>query len=313
MSDVDLYLRAATRENTQQTYQAALRHYEIEWGGLLPASSDSVARYLAAHADTVAVATLRVRLAALAQWHREHGFTDPTKDLVVRQVLRGIQALHPVMQKQAEPLRLTQLATIDAWLQARNAQHGARDGTALRSLRDRALLLLGFWRGFRGDELTRLQVEHVRMVPGEGMECYLPRTKTDRHLRGQTFLVPALSRMCPVRAYTDWTHAAGLDHGPVFRRIDRWGKVGADPLQVDSLLPLLRRIIHEAGVAAPELYSTHSLRRGFASWAASTGWDLQTLMAHVGWKSAQSAMRYIDRDDPFNQQRIEKALSQTDE
>jgi integrase len=312
MTDIDTYLRAATRENTRQSYQSALRHYEIEWGGLLPASPDSIARYLAAFAGSVAVTTLRLRLSALAQWHRDHGFTDPTKQAVVRQVLRGIQALHPVVQKQAQPLQLAQLAEVDAWLARRIEQARSASDRAmhLRGVRDRALVLLGFWRGFRGDELTRLQVDHVRPVPGDGMECYLPRTKTDRQLRGQTFLVPQLSRLCPVRAYTDWTAAAGLDQGPVFRRIDRWGQVGNDALHVDSLLPLLRRVLRDSGVDAPELYSTHSLRRGFASWAAANGWDLKTLMEHVGWKSAQSAMRYIERDDPFNRQRIERTLQQ---
>jgi integrase len=312
MTTVDTYLRAATRDNTRQSYRAALRHYELEWGGLLPASPDRVAQYLAEHGAILAVSTLRLRLAALAQWHREQGFTDPTRQPVVRQVLRGIQALHPVVQKQAQPLQLAQLAQVDTWLARRIEQsRGAGDrGLHLRSVRDRALLLLGFWRGFRGDELTRLQVDHVRLVPGDGMECYLPRTKTDRHLRGKTFLVPLLSRMCPVTAYTDWTAAAALDQGPVFRRIDRWGRVGTDALHVDSLLPLLRRILGDSGIDAPELYSTHSLRRGFASWAAANGWDLKSLMDHVGWKSTQSALRYIDRDDPFNRQRIERTLQQ---
>ena len=39
----------------------------------------------------------------------------------------------------------------------------------------------------------------------------------------------------------------------------------------------------------------HSLRRGFATWANSHGWDVKDLMEYVGWKDATSAMRYIDR------------------
>jgi hypothetical protein len=65
-------------------------------------------------------------------------------------------------------------------------------------------LLLGFWRGFRGDELTRLQIEHIDVVPGEGMSCYLPQTKADRQFRQGSFKVPALSQLCPVSAYLDW-------------------------------------------------------------------------------------------------------------
>jgi integrase len=310
MSTIDIYTQAATRENTRQSYQAALRHFEVEWDGLLPASPDSVARYLAQYGATLSISTLRLRLAALAAWHQENGFADPTRSTVVRQVLRGIQALHPAEQKRAAPLQIGQLDQVDGCLaDAVERAHAAGDRpVALRHLRDRALFLLGFWRGFRGDELSRLRVEHIRIVPGEGMECYVPRTKTDRHLKGQTFRAPQLTRLCPVNAYQEWIKEAGLQEGPVFPRIDRWGYVGDDALHVDSLLPLLRRVLAASGVDSAGLYSTHSLRRGFASWATANGWDLKTLMEHVGWKSAQSAMRYIDRDDPFNRQRIEKTL-----
>lgn len=47
---VERYLEAANRENTQRSYASALRHFEVEWGGHLPATPDSVARYLADHA-----------------------------------------------------------------------------------------------------------------------------------------------------------------------------------------------------------------------------------------------------------------------
>jgi hypothetical protein len=64
-----------------------------------------VARYLADRAGKHAVNTLRQRLAALAQWHLDQGFPDPTKAPVVRQVLRGIQTLHPAEEKRAKPFR----------------------------------------------------------------------------------------------------------------------------------------------------------------------------------------------------------------
>jgi integrase len=59
-----------------------------------------------------------------------------------------------------------------------------------------------------------------------------------------------------------------------------------------------------AGIAAANLYSAHSLRRGFANWATANGWDLKTLIAYVGWKDVQSAMRYVDAADPFGKQRV---------
>ncbi|MBB4517503.1 site-specific integrase [Paraburkholderia fungorum] len=311
MSDIDRYIEAATRENTRRSYQSAIRHFEVEWGGFLPASTDAVARYLAAQAESLSVNTLRARLAALAQWHQTQGFPDPTKTPHVRKVLKGIAALHPAGEKRAKPLQLAQLEPLMAWLDAQiaNATETDEARTQITHIRNRALVLLGFWRGFRSDELSRLRIDHVTIESGRGMTLFLPRTKGDRAQLGTTFKAPALSRLCPVAAYEAWVTASGLTDGPVFRRIDRWGHVGDDGLHAGSFVPLLRALFRAAGVPTPDSYSSHSLRRGFATWANSNGWDLKMLMQYVGWKDVRSAMRYIDAADPFAQHRIESALA----
>lgn len=305
MKTVDDYLQAGTRENTRTSYQAAIRHFEIEWKGFLPATSDSVARYLAEHAEMLSINTLRLRLAALAQWHVAQGFPDPTKAPLVTQVMRGIKHTHPAQVKQAEPLLLKELMRIDTWLrQAIAVARAAHDRPSeMRHLRNHALLLLGFWRGFRWDELTRIEVQNIRVVPGQELACFLPRSKGDRNADGATFKAPALITLCPVTAYQAWIEAAGIMDGPVFRKVDRWGSVSAHGLHVDSLVPLLRTVLKAANIEAPELYSAHSLRRGFANWATSNGWDIKTLMQYVGWTDVASAMRYIDPADPFAQLR----------
>ena len=84
---------------------------------------------------------------------------------------------------------------------ANAARRGNDRAAELRSLRDKSLILLGFWRGFRSDELSRLRVEHVEANAGEGISCFLGRTKGDRQNLGSTFRAPALSRLCPVEAY----------------------------------------------------------------------------------------------------------------
>jgi integrase len=310
---LDQYLRAATRDNTRQSYQSAIRHFEIEWGGFLPATADSVARYLVDHAEKLSINTLRQRLAALARWHIDQGFPDPVRAPIVKKVLRGIQALHPAQEKRARPLQLTQLESAVEWLD-RAIVAAVKDGNRplqLRLTRDKALLLIGFWRGFRGDELTRLEVQNVDVLPGTGMICFLPHTKGDRNSKGTHFKAPALSRLCPVEAYLDWAHTAQLTDGPVFRSVNRWGQVGDDGLHIDSLVPLLRKILGNAGIEFADEYSSHSLRRGFASWATANGWDLKMLMEYVGWKDVQSAMRYVEGSDPFGKARIETSLQAT--
>ncbi|MDT3420392.1 integrase [Pseudomonas protegens] len=312
MSELDRYLQAATRDNTRRSYRAAIEHFEVQWGGFLPATAESVARYLAAYAGELSVNTLRLRLSALAQWHSSQGFADPTKAPVVRQVFKGIRALHPVQEKQAQPLELQHLEQVVAWLdeEVASAATEQRQGDLLRARRDRALILLGFWRGFRSDELCRLQIEHVQAVAGSGISLYLPRSKSDRDNLGRTFHTPALLRLCPVQAYIEWINSAALVRGPVFRGINRWGRLSEQGLHANSVIALLRQALERAGIAG-EHYTSHSLRRGFATWAHRSGWDLKSLMSYVGWKDMQSAMRYVEANPFMGMARIgEKPVQQ---
>ena len=196
-------------------------------------------------------------------------------------------------------MQLEQLQIVDAWLrhQAENSENDAV--MQLRCIRDRALLLLGFWRGFRSDELCRLRVEYVTIVPGEGLTLFLHTSKGDRDNQGRTFRAPALRALCPVGAVNTWLTLTGRTEGPLFPRIDRWGRLSETPMNPGSINKWLRELFTKAGLPESERYSSHSLRRGFAGWANANQWDVKTLMQYVGWSDVQSALRYIDGADPF--------------
>jgi len=300
MNKADRYLQAGTRENTRRSYRAAVEHFEVTWGGFLPATGDGIVRYLAEYADQHAISTLKQRLAALAQWHITQGFPDPTKSPNVRQMIKGIRTLHPAQEKQAAPLLLQHLEQAVGWLEQQAAFAAEQNDfkTVMRHRRDIALVLIGFWRGFRGDELARLQVEHTQAEAGAGITFYLSHTKGDRQHLGTTFHTPALKKLCPVQAYLNWVTVAGIARGPVFRKVDRWGNLADDGINANSLIPMLRRIFKQAGVPA-DLYSSHSMRRGFATWASANGWDIKSLMSYVGWKDVKSALRYVDAQTSF--------------
>jgi integrase len=306
MTDVDHYLAAATRDNTRRSYAAAVRHFEEDWGGLLPATADSMAQYLVDHAETHAHNTLKQRLAGLGQWHQAQGFPDPTKSLLVKKVLKGIRELHPEREAQAKPLQIEVLEQINAWLETQITEAIAANEqvTLLRSRRDQALVLIGFWRAFRSDELCRLQIEDITLMGEQGATLYLRRTKGDRQAEGTTFALPALNRLCPTVALERWLEAAPRQNGPLLCGINRWGQLSSHGLHPNAVIPLLRRLMHQAGIALPDQYSSHSLRRGFATWANDQHWNVKVLMEYVGWKDVKSALRYIDSADPFQQHTI---------
>ena len=101
-----------------------------------------------------------------------------------------------------------------------------------------------------------------------------------------------------MQAYINWITVAGIAHGPVFRKIDRWGNLADGGINSNSLIPMLRRIFKQAGVPS-DIYSSHSMRRGFATWASANGWDIKSLMSYVGWKDIKSALRYVDAGSSF--------------
>ena len=257
---------------------------------MLPATANALADYLVHFADSLSYSTLKQRSVAIGQWHQDQGFPDPSKTPLVKKVLKGIRELHPVQSKQARPLQLESLQQIINHLEDSIEQSNS---PSLRAYRDRALIVLGFWRGFRSDDLCRLQAENIQVEP-YGMSIFLPRTKGDRQTHGRRYFVPSLERLCPVTAFREWLDISGITQGAVFRGITRWNALKKESLHPNSVIPILRKTFIEANVPEPESYSSHSLRRGFASWAASNNWSTKELMEYVGWKDPKTALRYIE-------------------
>lgn len=140
----------------------------------------------------------------------------------------------------------------------------------LRASRDRALILLGFWRAFRSEVLASMRIEEVEAVRGRGLTCTPDRTKTTSEEDGAEPHFPALSRLCPVNAYLDWIELSGRTSDPVFPGIRRWRNVSEAHMTPQPIIPLLRRILAGAGNAEARSFPSHSPRRGFADGPAPT-------------------------------------------
>lgn len=304
------YVDAGKSENTERTYKSHIKHYRVEWGGLLPATKDAVIQYIATYAKTLKVSTLRQRISALSKWHKEQGFPDPTGYADVKKALKGVAKHHQGMTKQAYPLTFKHMLAIcdrleaekrdaiEAWNSVSSTeQEGSplrRDAqTAIfRTHRDLALILIGFWQAFRSDELSRITVENVAADRNVGMTIYLSHSKTDRDAAGTTYDLHSLKAYCPVSAYLDWLQVSGLTSGVVFRSINRWGQLAETGIHRQSIDHILNRVSRALFPNEPK-FSTHSLRRGFTDWAVRAGWDMKMLMDHVGWLSMDSARKYM--------------------
>ena len=281
------YLSSSLSANTRVAYLSDLNHFE-RWGGAIPASDVTVAEYIAAHAESLAVATLVRKLSSISKAHKAKGLASPTDAELVRGTIRGIKRTHGCGQREAKPLLRDDLFTV----------LDAMAGGGLKALRDRALLLTGFAGGFRRSELVGLDtcdIEHVR----QGVILHLRRSKTDQEGHGQKIGIPhGRTRWCPVVALESWLSVSGITEGAVFRPVDRHGRIQHARLSGEAVALVVRERVAATGID-PANYSGHSLRAGLATSAAQAGvptWRIRQQTRHA---SDAMLSRYIRSGELF--------------
>lgn len=279
------YISASLAKATQRAYKADLTHFRA-WGGVLPSTSGQIALYLAEHAKTFSVATLRRRLATLAKAHRAAGFANPVDTEEVALTLRGIRRTHGKPQRQARPLECVDV------LRMLPGPGGAK------AVRDRALLLVGFAGAFRRSELVGLDLEDLAFVD-EGVIVTLRKSKTDQVGEGRKVAIPyGPESACPVRALREWIASGETLSGPVFRSVSRAGNISSSRLTPQAVALILKCAARRVGLD-PSSISGHSLRAGLATSAAKAGVSAWKIRQQTGHKSDAMLARYIRDADLF--------------
>ena len=216
-------VEASIADSTRRAYRTDLAHFAA-WGGQLPAEPAQVASYLAAHAETLSVATLVRRIATISKAHEARGLPNPCRSEIVRATMRGVKRTRGVAQREAKPLLREDLfRVLDAM------------GEGVKDARDRALLLIGFAGGFRRSEIVGLNCDDVERVR-QGLIVTLRRSKTDQEGAGRKIGIPfGRTRHCPVLALDHWLAVSGIEAGPVFRPVDRHGRVASERLSGEAV------------------------------------------------------------------------------
>ena len=145
-------------------------------------------------------------LTALSLEHKKRGLTSLREHTAIALGLRRLQGLGPKSVRTRRPITSVELKRLLAVC-----------GSDLRGLRDRAILLVGFFSGGRRrSELGALQVEDLSPIAG-GYLAALPKHKTARYTR--TPLVFPIKGLA-ARALDRWLKAAMISSGPIFRGIE---------------------------------------------------------------------------------------------
>jgi len=254
----------------------------------LPISPEVVARYVRALSDAGAKpSTIRRAIASISVAHQVAGHESPCQTKLVRAVIGGAvrRAGLDGRARGAKPLTVGTLRSVISEV----------DGSAPpKSIRDKALLLLGWSIAARRSELVGLNLGDLD-VGERGLTVTIMKSKTAQH---EAIEVPVpMARdasMCAVHAVSAWVELLHTEdpESPLFRSVARGGGIASHRLS-DRAVDLI--VKQRCGAD----YSAHSLRAGYVTSAAEAGEPSHAIMVVSRHRSHAMVAHYSRAADAW--------------
>ena len=175
------------------------------------------------------------------------------------------------------------------------------DENDYRNIRDKALILIGFYSFCRRSELLGMQFEHLNFSE-DGVQVLIPFSKTDQTGQGRMIFLPSTNdNYCPVKALNHWLEIAMIENGPLFYKINKSNTIEKYTMNYknqkvslndSSFVLILKKRATTAGIDDCNKISGHSLRIGSITQARMNGVPTHEIMAQSGHKTTQMIDRY---------------------
>jgi site-specific recombinase XerD len=172
------------------------------------------------------------------------------------------------------------------WLSAEQSSEVLKHscGESMRAKRDYAMLAMLFGCGFRRSELVGLELDDIQMRQGHWAVVDL--IGKGGHIR--TVPIPNW-----VKAGLDqWTRAANVTEGKIFRAVARLGKVWGRGISQNVVWYVVRTCCQRAGL---ERIAPHDLRQTCAKLCHDRGGELEQIQFLLGHASVQTAISAASR------------------
>ena len=295
-------MKKAKSDNTLKSYSADWNDF-TDWCGAaelcpLPCKPEDIVNYINDLADHAKANTVSRRVTAISENHIAAGYqeSNPAKHVMVHNAMQAIRREKGTFQHGKSPILMETLPLLADML----------TGKDLVTLRDRALLFLGFAGAFRRSELVAVQIEDLTFTT-QGLVVFIPQSKGDQMGAGSQIAVPyAPDRdVCAVRAVRAWIDAAGLTTGPLFRGFKRNLQPRDTQLNDKAVATIVKKYMARLGLN-PDDFAGHSLRRGFATSAAQHDLDTLSIMRQTRHKSEKMVHRYIEQGNLFKENALNK-------
>lgn len=211
--------------------------------------------------------TINVQLSAIRKLAKE----SANNGWLSESVARGIEDANGVSSKGVRS---------GNWLTEKQAQEllDITDTETLKGVRDKALLAVLLGAGLRRSEVSALTMNHIQQREGRWAIVDI----IGKGNRVRTVPIAPWVKDC----IDDWTTAAGITGGYVFRSLNRKavGESISDQAVGDMVKGYLPRI------------AAHDLRRTFAKLSRDGGCPLEQIQINMGHQSLQTTRDYLGTD-----------------
>jgi len=170
-----------------------------------------------------------------------------------------------------------------------------------RNIRDKALILMGFYSFCRRSELLGMKFEHLNFGD-DGIQVLIPFSKTDQSGEGRMIFLPKTNDdYCPIKSLNNWLEVARIDSGPLFYKINKSNNIEKYTLNQKNIkmsltdthfVLMLKKRAGAANLDDCDQISGHSLRIGAITQARMNGVPTHEIMAQSGHKTTQMIDRY---------------------
>jgi site-specific recombinase XerD len=170
------------------------------------------------------------------------------------------------------------------WLSAEQSSEVLKyaAGDTMRAKRDYAMLAMLFGCGFRRSELVGLELDEIQIRQGHWAVVDL--VGKGGHIR--TVPIPHWVKA----ALDNWTRAANVTEGKVFRAVAWKGKVWGRGISQNVVWYVVKTCCERAGL---EHIAPHDLRRTCAKLCHDSGGELEQIQFLLGHVSVQTTERYL--------------------
>lgn len=155
-------------------------------------------------------------------------------------------------------------------------------GDRMREKRDYAMLALLFGCGLRRSELVGLNMSVIQVRQGHW--AIVDLVGKGGHIR--TVPIPGWAK----QALDDWTTAAAITDGRIFRAVNRTGKMWGVGITQNVVWYVVKGCCEKAGL---KHIAPHDLRRTCAKLCHSNGGELEQIQFLLGHASVQTTERYL--------------------